>query len=83
MEHIPQEVVEKICTYLPKGSLKAVLTINSNFRFVAERCSGAFEKFTIDGSDFDTFCAPITGHRLMYFRELIFRPSLPDKTAEL
>jgi len=83
MEQMPQEVVERICSHLPKNSLKAVLTISSNFRFAAERCSGAFEEFTIDGLNFNTFRALYSGHRLLYLRELIFRPSLPDKTAEL
>jgi hypothetical protein len=83
MNQLPQESVERICSYLHKDDLKAVLTLSTEFRFAAERYSGAFEKCTVRGSNVDAFRALYCGHRMLYLREVIFRPSLPDKTDKL
>jgi hypothetical protein len=82
MDRLPQELVERVCSFLPKDDLKKVLTMTSKFRYAAERCSGIFEEFTINSSGADIFLALYSGHRLQYLRELEFRPSLPEKSHE-
>jgi hypothetical protein len=55
MDQLPQELVEKICRYLPKADLKNVLTLTSKFQYASERYSGTFSEFTIDKNNFKTF----------------------------
>jgi hypothetical protein len=76
MDQLPQELVDKICRYLPKADLKNVLTLTSKFQYASERYSGTFSEFTIDDSNAKTFLELYSSHRILYLREVVFRPSL-------
>jgi hypothetical protein len=75
MNRLPQELVEKVCSFLPKDDLENVLTLSRPFWSAAERYSGAFAKFTIIERNAENFLALYSGHRLALLREVVFRPS--------
>jgi hypothetical protein len=77
MDRLPQELVEEITSHLSIDDLKNVLTLSANFRFAAERYSGAFTEFTVNESNADRFVERYSGHRLLYLREVHFRPNFP------
>ncbi|CAN9423397.1 unnamed protein product [Alternaria alternata] len=77
MEGLPQELIDKISSYLPRRDLCNVLTLTGKFRFAAERHCGAFSKFTINENNSVDFLARFSSHRLLYLKEVIFRPTFP------
>jgi len=77
MDRLPQELVEEITKNLPTDDLKNVLTVSTKFRYAAERYSGAFTEFTLNERNADKFLGLYSGHRLLYLRELHFRPNFP------
>ena len=77
MNDLPQELVDKICSYLPQQHLKKVLTLTRPFRYSAERFSGFFQEYTVNERNAPEFISRFSGHRLLYLREVIFRPTLP------
>jgi hypothetical protein len=77
MDRLPQELVEAITSHLFIDDLKNVLTLSANFRFATERYSGAFTEFTVNESNADRFVERYSGHRLLYLREVHFRPNFP------
>ncbi|EUC44120.1 hypothetical protein COCMIDRAFT_38013 [Bipolaris oryzae ATCC 44560] len=76
MNNLPQEIVDEICSYIPREDLKNVLTLNRQFRFGAERYSGFFDEYTIKEDNIE-FLSRYSCHRLLYLKEVIFRPILP------
>ncbi|CAN9411096.1 unnamed protein product [Alternaria alternata] len=77
MDQLPQELIEKITSYVPTEDLKNLLTLTTKFRYSAERYSGAFTEYTLNKRNADKFVKIFSGHRLLYLREVIFRPNLP------
>jgi hypothetical protein len=59
-----------------KADLKNVLLLTEKFCYAAQRYSGAVSEFTINKDNADTFLRRYSGHRLLYLREVVFRPSL-------
>jgi hypothetical protein len=47
MNNLPQEIVDRICSYLDHNSLKSVLLISPNFQLAAELYSGGFQRFRL------------------------------------
>ncbi|KAF2185759.1 hypothetical protein K469DRAFT_574976 [Zopfia rhizophila CBS 207.26] len=74
MNRLPQELIDRISSFLPKHDLKNILTLTTKFRYAAERYSSAFAEFTINERNSEKFLALYSGHRLLYLREVIFRP---------
>jgi hypothetical protein len=64
MDELPQELIDKISSHLPKIYLKNTLTLNTRFLYAAERHSGAFTKFAVDEHNSGSFLALFSGHRL-------------------
>ena len=77
MGRLPPELIEEITRYLPTDDLKNVLTLSTKFRFAAEKYSGAFTEFTLNERNADKFLKRYSGHRLLYLREVHFRPNFP------
>jgi hypothetical protein len=76
MNQLPQELIERICACLPRQDLRNVLTLNSKFRYAAERHSGAFAEFTVNESNSADFLMRFSSHRFLYLREVKFRPDV-------
>jgi hypothetical protein len=77
MDRLPQELIERIFSFLLKADLRNLLTLSSSFRYAAERCSGAFAEYTIDEGNSARFLTLFSGHRLLYLRDVNFTPSFP------
>jgi hypothetical protein len=75
MNQLPQELIDKICRSLPIEDLKRILTLSSSFRYAAERYSGEFTRYDMNVNNAESFVALYSGHRLLYLRDLIFRPT--------
>jgi hypothetical protein len=86
MNRLPQELVERVCSFLPKDDLKNVLTLSRPFWPAAERYSDAFAKLTITEHNPEPCLALYSGHRIAFLREVVFRPSFDpihyDETGE-
>ncbi|USP75704.1 hypothetical protein yc1106_02978 [Curvularia clavata] len=77
MNNLPQELVDKICSYLTIEELKKVLLLTRQFRYGAERFCGIYDNFDIEKRNAQEFVECFSGHRLSFLRELKFRPVLP------
>jgi hypothetical protein len=77
MDKLPQELVDHICSFLENDDLKRILTLSPKFHIAAERCSGAFERFTITEDNAQKFWSTYGGYRFNYLRCIIFKPTLP------
>ena len=89
MKDLPQELVDKICSYLRQEHLKKVLLLSRQFRYSAEKFSGFFKEYTVNENNIQEFVSRFSGRRLLYLKEVIFRPTLPpfpehdeDSTAD-
>jgi hypothetical protein len=84
MDQLPQELVDRISSYLSPNDLKNTLLLSHAFRFPAEKYSGAFASFTLDQNTVEKFIDTFSGHRLLYLRNLEFEISLqPPNNIEL
>ncbi|KAF2241818.1 hypothetical protein BU26DRAFT_555975 [Trematosphaeria pertusa] len=79
MDWLPQELVDKVASYLSKDDLESVLTLSSKLRYAAERHSGAFTSFNITEDNAEKFVVLFSGHRLPYLREVRFLPWFPTQ----
>lgn len=77
MVQFPQELVDQISSYLTRDTLKSTLTVSNQFRFAAERYSGAFSRFVLEDDNAETFLNIYSGHRLCYLRQIEFYTRLP------
>ena len=77
MNGLPQELIDQISSHLPKQDLHNVLTLSCKFRYAPERYSGAFAEFTVNESNAAEFLVRFSNHRLLYLREVKFRPAFP------
>lgn len=83
MDQLPQELVDKITSFLDQDDLKNVLTLTHYFRYAAEMYSGAFREFTITNRNSEKFVTLYSGYRREYLRKVIFRPSFMPIANEL
>lgn len=74
MNQLPQELIDEISEFLPRKDLKNVLTLSSKFHYAAERYSGAFTRYDMNECNTKRFSALYSGHRLLYLREVTFKP---------
>jgi hypothetical protein len=72
MDQLPQELVDRISSFLSSGDLKNTLLLSHAFRFSAEKYSGAFATFNLNESNAEKFINIFSGHRLLYLRNLVF-----------
>jgi hypothetical protein len=77
MDHLPQELIDNITSFLPLCDLKYVLTLSKSFQYAAEISSGAFQAFELKESNTEKFVALYSGHRLPYLRVVELKPSFP------
>jgi hypothetical protein len=77
MNKLPQEIVDRICSYLDHNSLKSVLLISPNFQLAAELYSGGFQKFRLTTENIDKFISIYSSPHFRYLRYLEFRTVIP------
>ena len=77
MDQLPNELIERISSYLSLDSLKNTLLLSHAFRFSAEKYSGAFARFALNEDNAEKFIDTFSGHRLLYLRDLTFEIRLP------
>jgi hypothetical protein len=77
MDQLPQELVDRISSYLSRDDLKNTLLLSHAFRFPAEKYSSAFQNFALHQDNAEKFINTFSGHRLLYLRNLEFRIILP------
>lgn len=73
MNSLPQELVDRICSYLSSEELKPTLTLNKAFNAATERLSGAFCSFELTKENSQKFIAIYRGRRLRLLRDVVFR----------
>ena len=77
MDQLPQELVDRISSYLSVDDLKNTLLLSHAFRFPAEKYSRAFTTFALNENNAEKFIGTFSGHRLLYLRDLKFGICLP------
>ncbi|KAH7393077.1 hypothetical protein BKA66DRAFT_457519 [Pyrenochaeta sp. MPI-SDFR-AT-0127] len=76
MEQLPQELVERICTFLTPDDLKKTLTVSRSLQHASERVSGAFAQFDLTRANAQAFLSLFRGRRWQYLRHVRFRTQL-------
>ncbi|KAG9206994.1 hypothetical protein G6514_000285 [Epicoccum nigrum] len=77
MDKLPQELIDRIGSYLEINDLKKILLLNTKLQRAAERYSEAFSTYTLtedNVGDFLDFCG---GRLAQHLRNIKFRTSLP------
>jgi hypothetical protein len=82
MNQLPQELVDRISSYLSHNDLKNTLLLSHAFRFPAEKYSGAFTSFDLKQKTTDKFIDTFSSHRLQYLRDVKFEIILPPQDEE-
>lgn len=77
MEHLPQELVERICGYLTRDDLKNTLTLSQSFQHASERASGAYAQFDLSKENARQFQELYTGRRWAYLRHVRLQTAIP------
>jgi len=75
MNSLPQELVDRISSYLHYEDLKNTLFLSRNFQYVAEKYSGAFLKYDLTEENADKFLETYSGCRFRYPNRLDFHTS--------
>jgi hypothetical protein len=73
MDSLPQELIDRISTYLEISDLKKTLLLNTKFQLAAERYSEAFSTYSLtedNVGDFLDFCG---GRLAQHLQNLKFR----------
>jgi hypothetical protein len=77
MDKLPQELVDRISSFLSRDELKNTLLLSHAFRYPAEKYSGVFSRFALDENTAEKFIDTFSSHRLLYLRDLGFGIRLP------
>jgi hypothetical protein len=77
MDRLPQELVDRVSSFLSRESLKNTLLLSHAFRSAAEKYSGAFARFALNKDTAAKFTSTFSGYRLSYLRNLEFGIRLP------
>lgn len=79
MENLPQEIVDRISSFLTVSDLRQTLTVSQQFQQAAERYSGAFDSFDLHATDACTqkLLSVFAGRRFRYLRRIHLRTELP------
>ena len=77
MDQLPQELVNRVSSFLSPESLKNTLVLSHAFRYAAEKYSGTFARFALNKDTAAKFTSTFSGYRLSYLRNLEFEIRLP------
>lgn len=77
MDNLPQELVDRIASYLSKDELKKTLLISRPFQHATEKASGGFTEFHLTQDNSKKFLDTYWDHRGGYLRHIYFETILP------
>ncbi|RDL32980.1 uncharacterized protein BP5553_08419 [Venustampulla echinocandica] len=77
MDRLPQELIDRITSYLDDDALESTLTVSRKFNIATEIKSEIWERYSVDGSDIDMFLKLYNNHRFRYLTDLTFTTSFP------
>ncbi|KAL5391763.1 hypothetical protein DPSP01_001051 [Paraphaeosphaeria sporulosa] len=77
MNEIPQELVDRISSYLDRADLKNTLLISRKFQSAAERYSTAFQSYVLTESNARVFSERYSSRRFRYLRYLHYYTHFP------
>lgn len=77
MENLPQELVDRISSFLDRSDLKNTLLLSQSFQYAAEQYSEAFQNFTLTTGNVDEFFSTYSGRRFSYLRNVVFETYFP------
>ncbi|KAL1591765.1 hypothetical protein SLS60_011764 [Paraconiothyrium brasiliense] len=78
MDKLPQELVDRISSYLGLQDLRNTLFLSHQFQYAAERYSAAFESYALTESNADKFLATYSDRRFNYLRYIHFSTEFPE-----
>jgi hypothetical protein len=80
MDHLPQELLDQICGYLPADTLQLASYVSNKLRKAAEQHAGKYRlcqhKLT-KADDLEQFTALYSGFRLRYLQRVEYEISFP------
>lgn len=76
MNDLPQELVDRISSFLDREDLRNTLLLSRSFHFAAEEFSGVFRHFNLTSENANSFISTFSGRRFAYLRELEFETIL-------
>lgn len=77
MDSLPQELIDRISSYLEISDLKNLLLLNTKFQLAAERYSEAFSTYTLTVDNVGEFLNFCGGRLAQHLQNIKFRASLP------
>jgi hypothetical protein len=77
MDSLPQELVDRISSYLGRNDLKNTLLLTTKFQHAAEQYSEAFSTYTLTEDNVGDFVEICGGRLAQHLRNIKFRTSLP------
>lgn len=77
MDSLPQELVERICSFLTRDDLKNTLVLSPGFQYASERASGAYSNFDLTKENAQQFRELYDGRRWTYLRHVRFQTCIP------
>jgi hypothetical protein len=79
MNSLPQELVDRIASFLDRRDLGAIVLLSRKLRYAAEYHSGAFAeaRLTADSAVIRKFSSIYCGHRSSFLRVIVFETSVP------
>jgi hypothetical protein len=85
MNNLPQELVDRISSFLDREDLKNTLLLSREFQHAAEQFSGAFSSYALTEDNDSEFLGTYSGRHFRHLRTVEFRTSVPaldwDKEA--
>lgn len=78
MNKLPQELIDRISSYLEREDLRNTLFISRQFQHAAEQYSAAFESYVLTESNADKFLETYSDRRFNYLRYLHFSTAFSD-----
>jgi len=77
MNSLPQELIDRISSYLDCNDLKNTLVLSHFFKYAAEEYSGGFSRYVLTEANADKFLDTFSGRRFRYLRTVEFATSVP------
>ncbi|KAJ4358717.1 uncharacterized protein N0V89_003301 [Didymosphaeria variabile] len=78
MDKLPQELVDRISSYLGRQDLRNTLLLSRQFQYAAEQYSATFESYVLTESNAEKFLATYSNRRFNYLRYIHFSTEFPE-----
>ena len=77
MNTLPQELIDRISSYLERDDLRNTLLLSCKLQYAAERYSKAFSDFTFTLDNVAKFLSTYRSYRFSYLRNVYFQLTVP------